>query len=151
MRHHGECAQVHQRVGYQVEHDRRASLGGPRGKADQDVACVGDGRVGEKPLDVGLNKCRKIAERHRKGGGDPQDPESSLAGRLKYGEDDAQEYGEGGRLGTGGEEGGDRGRRSFVDVRRPDLERHTGNLEGQAHEHKDHCHQSQLGCSCGRL
>ena len=36
-----------------------------------------------------------------------------------------------------GEEGGDRRRRALVDVRRPHVERHGRDLEGQAGEHED--------------
>ena len=44
-------------------------------------------------------------------------------------------------LGRGGEEGGDRGRRAFVDVRRPHVERHRADLEGEAGEDEDEAEQ----------
>ena len=40
-------------------------------------------------------------------------------------------------LGRRGEEGGDRCRRALVDVRRPHVERHGGNLEGEAGDEED--------------
>ena len=56
-------------------------------------------------------------------------------------EDRAQEQRHRRDLGRGGEEGGDRRRRAFVDVGRPHVERHGGDLEGetrdQEHEAED--------------
>ena len=40
-------------------------------------------------------------------------------------------------FGRGGEEGRHRGRRALVDVGRPHVERHRGDLEGEAGEHED--------------
>ena len=40
-------------------------------------------------------------------------------------------------LGRGGEEGGDRRRRALVDVGRPHVERHGGDLEGEAGQQED--------------
>ena len=42
-----------------------------------------------------------------------------------------------GELRRRGEEGGDRRRRALVDVGRPHVERHRGDLEGEAGEHED--------------
>ena len=52
-------------------------------------------------------------------------------------DDDAHEQREGRKLRRGGEEGGDRGRRALIDVGRPHMERHCGDLEGEAGEHED--------------
>ena len=52
-------------------------------------------------------------------------------------EHDAQEDDQSARLGADGEERGDRIRRAFVDVGRPDMERDHGNLEADADEHED--------------
>ena len=50
-----------------------------------------------------------------------------------------------GDLGGGGEEGGDRRRRALVDVGRPHVERHRGDLEGEAGEHEDEAETAPVG------
>ena len=47
-------------------------------------------------------------------------------------------------LRRGGEEDRDRRRRAFVDVRRPHVERHGGDLEGEADQH-EHDADDQAG------
>ena len=55
---------------------------------------------------------------------------------AKGADDDADEQRHRRDLGRGGEEGGDRRRRAFVDVGRPHVERHGRDLEGEAGERK---------------
>ena len=52
-------------------------------------------------------------------------------------DEDAHGQRHGRHLRRGGEEGGDRRRRAFVDVRRPHVERHGRDLEGEAGEQED--------------
>ena len=52
-------------------------------------------------------------------------------------DDDADEQRHRRHLGRRGEEGGDRRRRAFVDVRRPHVERHRRDLEGKAGDQED--------------
>ena len=49
----------------------------------------------------------------------------------------ADEERHGGDLGRGGEEGGDRRRRAFIDIGRPHVERHGRHLEGKAGDDED--------------
>ena len=49
----------------------------------------------------------------------------------------ADEHGHGRHLRRRGEEGRDRRRRAFVDVRRPHVERHGGDLEGEPGDQED--------------
>ena len=51
--------------------------------------------------------------------------------------DDAHEQRHRRHLGRRREEGGDRRRRALVDVRRPHVERHGRDLEGEAGDHED--------------
>ena len=48
-------------------------------------------------------------------------------------------------LGGGGEIGGDRRGRAFIHVGRPHMERHGGNLEGQARDQEDQA-EDQARC-----
>ena len=72
------------------------------------------------------------AEQHR---GDGEEDDDLLPLRRDAREalqQRAQQQRHGGELGRGGEEGGDRRRRALVDVGRPHVERHGGDLEGEA-------------------
>ena len=51
--------------------------------------------------------------------------------------DDAQRDGDRRHFGRGGEKGGDRRRRAFVDVGRPHVERHGRHFEREAREQED--------------
>ena len=108
------------------------ALGRAGGKADQRVADVADGRVGHQPLDVGLADGGEGAEAHR-GDGEATPPAATAAPMpAKAPSVTRISSAMAASLGRGGEEGGDRRRRALVDVGRPHVERHGGDLEGEA-------------------
>ena len=74
---------------------------------------------------------------HR-GDGDEDDDLLPLRGDAgKRHDGDAHEQGHAGDLRRGGEERRDRRRRALIDVRRPHVERHGGDLEAEAGEQKN--------------
>ena len=80
---------------------------------------------------------REGAEHHR---GDRDEDDDLLPvgrDRLEGADGDAHEQRHRRHLGRGGEEGGDRRRRAFIDVGRPHVERHGRDLEGKAGKHED--------------
>ena len=69
---------------------------------------------------------------HRRRREDPDDRRPVGAERLERRQEHAREGGERGRLDAGGHEAGHDGRRALVGIRRPHVERHRGDLEGEA-------------------
>ena len=61
--HHGEGAQVHERVGEQVVEDARREHLVARDEGDEDIARVGDARIGEEALHVVLHEGGDVARR----------------------------------------------------------------------------------------
>ena len=106
------------------------------GECGEQIAGVGDGRVGQHALDVLLAERGEIADGH---GEDGNDPEQRRPDGAEIGEhliDHAEKQSEGGGFGRGREQGDDRRGRAFVDVGRPDVERRCGNLEENADQHE---------------
>ena len=106
------------------------------GEGGEQIAGVGDGRVGQHALHVLLAKGGEVADGH---GEDGDDPEQRRPERVEIGEhlvDDAQEQREGGGFGRGGEQRDDGRGRAFVDVGRPDVEGRGGDFEENADEHE---------------
>ena len=97
-----ERAQVHQAVREEVEDDRGDALVREDGEAEEHVAGVGDARVGEHALHVGLLQRAQVADGHRR---HRQDAADDRPGRL-----DAVERAAVGLQRVGEE--ADRGRRS---------------------------------------
>ena len=98
---------------------------------------MADGGIGEQPLDVLLPDRGERTERHR-GHRDCDHNLLPLHRRVREGpEDDADDHGHGRHFRRRGEIGGDGGWRAFIDVRRPHMEGHRGDLEGKAGHHED--------------
>ena len=106
MDDHGEGADVHEGVGRKIEHGGGGSDIRMRGQRDQDVAGMGDGAIGQHALEIVCVSAAKLpmviessADIQTRG----SQPEPM---RLEGGHEDAQEDGEGGGFGSGGQEGG---------------------------------------------
>ena len=95
---------------------------------------MSDGRIGQHALHVVLNESAKIAKRHGKRGGNPDEPEPSC-GHVG-GKENPQQHRKGSSLGTGRHERHYRSGRAFVDVRCPDVEGSKSHLETQANQHE---------------
>ena len=141
----GERAQRHHQVDQHVDGDAAHTGLAVGGEADQRIAHVADRRIGHQALDVGLADGSEGAERHR-GDRDEHDDLLPVGGdRLEGPHRHAHEKRHGGHLRRGGQEGGHRRRRAFIDVGRPHVERHGGDLEGKAGQHEDQAeHQAEL-------
>ncbi len=92
-----------------------------------------DGTVSQEALDVGLKERSKISRKHGEDREDPEGPEPELRGGVNIGKD-AQEQGESRGFGSRGKERGNGSGSAFVNVRSPNLERRSGDLEAQADE-----------------
>ena len=79
----------------------------------------------------------------------------SLAAAGKASWHHADQHGEGGDFRPGGEEGRHRRRRALIDVRRPHMERHGGELEGDArqeeHQAEDQADGALGACSTAAM
>ncbi len=129
-----DAGRFHRHLAETARHDHR-----------QQVAEVGDGGVTHHPLDVGLQQGQQVADDdgdHRHGGQQPVDHGIRGGG---YRQVEAQQHAEHRDLADGGEEGGHRGRRPFVHVRGPEVERCQGELEGKADQHQTQtAHQQRV-------
>ena len=129
---HQERAQVHERVDQHVDRDALDAGVVAGDQAEQHVAGVRDRAVGQQALDVGLVDGGQVADVSVS---DRDHGEQRLPGLARGGqraEEDAQQ--EGDRRGLRGHRKirGHRGRRAFVGVGRPHVERRGGDLEEQA-------------------
>ena len=138
--HHREGAEVHQSVGGQIEHGRRRADLGAGGQRHQDVTRMRDRAVSQHAFEIVLRSAAKLpmvieskAEIQTRGS-------HPLGDLLKCGQEDAQENGKGGGFGSRRHERADRRGRALIDVRRPDLERRSGNLEAEPDEHQRRRH-----------
>ena len=133
---HREGAERHGDVDRHVDEHTLHAFRCAGGKPDQRETHMADGGIGHQPLDVALADGRERAEQHR-GDGDEGDDFLPLRGNAGKGHDgNAHEHGDAGDLRRGGEERRHRRGRAFIDVRRPHMERHGGNLEAEAGEQK---------------
>ena len=103
-----------------------------REDTDQQVPGVGDRRVRQQPLDVGLGHREDRTDDHRQYR-DPADHQPQVpCGPLERDVDHPEQRAERGHLRAGRHERGDRGRCTLVHVRGPDVERYRRRLEQQA-------------------
>ena len=136
--HDGERADVHERVHEQVEeHARRGSRIG-RSQGQEEIPPVGDARVGQHPLHVGLHQRNEIRRDHGDRGKPPQDGEPGGVRVVEGDQEDTRKGYEGGCLYRCRHERGHRRRRTLVDVGRPHVEGHRRDLEREAnHQERD--------------
>jgi len=130
----GEGADVHGGVSSGVEAGSGDAVEREGGEGDEEVTGVGDAGVGKHALDVALEQGTEITDGHREGGQAPHEDRPAVLVGGEGGEGDAEQDGEGGRLGRGGHESDDGCRGSLVDVGRPDVEGSGGNLEAEAYD-----------------
>jgi hypothetical protein len=91
-----------------------------------------DRRIGHQPFDVALSDCREGAERHRGDRNEHNDLLPFVGDARKCHDRRSREDGDASDLGRSSKESGDRRRRTLIDVGRPHVERHRGNLEAEA-------------------
>ena len=141
-----EPAQVHDRVGHQVEERglraraRAApparSAGSPRGRSTSRRACASGWIAPSAPrLPTTIVTTASVATAGCHW--------SASAGQRA--QEHAQEAAEGGGLDPGRHQRGDGGGRAFVHVRRPHVEGHARDLEAEAHEQEPGAEQGQRG------
>ncbi|SCD30840.1 hypothetical protein GA0115236_10067 [Streptomyces sp. IgraMP-1] len=99
--------------------------------------------VGQQPLHVGLGDGDDRADHHRGDGDAPHHRPPVPAHPGQHHVEQAEQGAEGGDLGGGGHEAGDRGRGALVDVGRPHVERDGADLEEQPHQDQGHADQEQ--------
>ena len=142
---HGEDAGKHAKRGDEIDHHVDDHALGPllasRGKPHEGKAHMADGGIGKQALDIVLADGRKGAQHHGSNGHEDEDllPVLNHGGKGRNHDPDEQRHG--GDLGGCRKEGRHGCRRAFIDIGRPHVERHGGNLEGKAgndeHEAKD--------------
>ena len=152
--HDCERAEVHEQVDRQVEQYALDTVGREHlvailerdehgDDAGQHVTGVGDCRIGEHPLDVGLKVGGQVAE------GRTDHGDHAQADRQRHRQvaetcqlvNHPDQQGKRGGLGGDREESADFGRSSLERVRTPEVEGDQGELEGQAdqdHHHTQH-------------
>src|SRR5216683_2125030 len=146
----GEGSDVHGGVGGGVEAGRGDAVLGEGGEGHEEVAGVGDAGVGQHALDVALEKSSEVADGHRQGGEDPHEDGPAVLHRGEGGEGDAEQDGEGGRLGGGRHEADYGGGGSLVDIGCPYVEGGGGDLEAEADDDEGEGGESELrGCGGG--
>jgi len=127
-----ERAEVHEGVDQNVNQHALDAHGIAGDDAEQDVAGVVDGAVGEQALGVGLGEGGEIADGHGEHRGADEQRLPGCAGRGQGAEQQAQQQGERGGLRADGEIGGDGGGRAFIGVGGPHMEGRGGDFEEQA-------------------
>ena len=90
-----------------------------------------DRRIGHQALDIGLPDRGDGAKEHGRDRQEGQYLGPIGSGVSKGIMQDAGKQAGGGHFGRSGKKRGHRGGRTFVDIRRPHMERHSGHLESQ--------------------
>ena len=107
-REDGEGAEVHEDVSRQVEEHRRHAVATAGDDADQHVAALGDSGVGEQTLHARLDDRGQVADDHAQHGDEGQEHLPFGGDVGEAGAEDADDHGEGRRLGAHRHESGDR-------------------------------------------
>ena len=133
---HAERADVRHRVREEIEEDGASAVVVRRQERDEQVAAVADARVRENALHVSLRHAHHRPDDHRRRREQPDHVAPRAAERIERREEHAHERRERGRLDAGRHEPGHGGRRAFVCVGRPHVERHRRDLEREADDHQ---------------
>ena len=139
---------AHQREGVDggVEERGSEAIGAARDQAEQSIAGVGHGRVGQESAHVGLHQCDQISQEDRESGqrGQRRNPSrghgvpgGATGQGSKPDEHDFTEHEKRCDLGTGRDECGGRNGPALIGFGRPEMERGRGYLEGESHERHD--------------
>ena len=141
-KHAGKHTERHHQIDRDIDENALHPLLGAGGETDQGKADMADAAIGQEAFDVALADRGERTEQHR---GDRDEHHDLLPLARPLPErlvEDADGERHGRDLGGGGEEGGDRGGSALVDVGRPHVEGHGGELEGEAcgdeHQADDH-------------
>ena len=106
------------------------------GQADEDITCMGNGRIGQHTLDIRLSQCRQITYDHREHRRPPQQllpvPAEIRNDLIK----DSQESNDCRSFGRNCKVGHNRNRGSFIHVRRPDMKRRKCGFEAKSNDYQ---------------
>ena len=104
---------------------------------------MGDGRVTEQALNVGLAQRHQVTEDDRGEGDQAQHHAYRFAVAHRHVQEQTHHYAEDSDLAGGRQEGGDRRRRPLVNVRRPQVERHQRQFKAKTDDHQTEARQQQ--------
>ncbi len=159
-----ERAEVHRAVHEQIDDDRaerdvghfEVAVGAGdarRRERHEHESALRDRRVGQHANDVRLAQRAEVAERHRRRREHPHDRPPQFGagafGAVEAEEDDVEQGDEAAGLRRHRQERGDRSRRAFVGVGRPEVERHRADLEREADERQED-RDRRAAASCPR-
>ncbi len=147
--HRDEAAQRHRCIDREIDQHRRGACRRRAGQTDQHEADIVDRAIGHQPLDVGLSDRTQRADHDRCERGENHDLPPCVDLRTESIERDPHGERQRGHFGRGGEQGRHRGRRAFIDIGRPHVERHRADFEGKSGEHEHHAEQ-RAQCPSGR-
>ena len=128
----GEDGQVGHGIDQHVEQHGRHALGQAADETHDQVAGLRDGAEGHEPLDVVLHDGDGVAERHGHGGEDRHARRGLGHPAIHQAIENLEHEGQARALGRHRQVGRNRGRRPLIDIRRPEMERHDGQLETDA-------------------
>src|SRR5579863_1440003 len=137
--HDRERAGVEEGVGKKIESNglepalvQRAVLIHAGNKAEQNVADLRDRRIGKHALDVRLRDGGESSDGERENRDGGHDPDPVDTDRPEDREEQAQQQRKAGGFGRDADVGADARGRALIHVRRPLVERHSGDLEKNA-------------------
>ena len=132
----GEGSKRHHHVDRHIDDDALRALDRAGRETDQRVSHMADRGIGHQPFEVALADGGEGAKHHRGDRDEGEDLAPVVGDAGKGGDHDPNQDRHRGDLGRGGEERRHRSRRALVDVGRPHMKRHDGNLERQPHQNE---------------
>ena len=111
------------------------------GERHQDVARLGDRRIGQQPDEVRLAQGDEVADRHRQRRQHPEDRRPHVVAAEEPDVEQLEKGHEPSGLGRDRQEGGDRRGGALVRVGRPEVEGHRGDLEREADDDEEDPHR----------
>ena len=129
-----ERAKRHRHIDRDVDQHALRALRRACSQANQGETHVADRRIGHQSLDVPLSDGGERSQRHRGDRDEHHDLLPLQEDARKCGQCRASEHRKGSDLRRRGKERGDWRRCALIDVGRPHVERHCGNLEAKPRE-----------------
>ena len=148
---HAEAAQAHQHIDHCIEHGGTVTLKRSAQHADEQKSHVGNGRIREHALDVGLRDGGDVTHRHRQHGQDHQHPGPVDHQRLQRFYQKAHDESKGRQFGCGADEHRHRGRCALIYIGHPHMEGDSANLERQSCHDEGQTEHQQLFIRCALM